>query len=185
MHNRVPWGPSYVNRSSQHVFLSSQTLQDLCRTIPCISNNLPTEAGFESEILTDDEGSRSAIYIEGLVYGDENSNKGCAEYALFSLYHLARTNIHFSKLMSQIEVLKKKPSFSVAKAPTSLKQTTFSSLSIRLNEPYWLIHQGNCEHFIVVNQIRYVVPMCNLVFTRYMMSSIGFCILPMPSLVIH
>lgn len=64
--------------------------------------------------------------------------------------------------MKQIEILKKKPAFSVTKAPTSLKQTTFSSLSLRLNEPYWLIHKGNCEHFIVIDQIRYVVLMHNL-----------------------
>src|ERR1700678_2567724 len=61
--------------------------------------------------------------------------------------------------MNQIELLKKKPPFSITKAPTSLKQTAFSSLSIRLNEPYWLIHKGNCEHFIVIDQIRYVLPM--------------------------
>ena len=79
IHNRVPWGPSYVNRSSQHVFLSSQNLQDLCATIPCISNHLPPEAGFESENLTDNGESQSVICIEGLLYG----NEGYAEYALF------------------------------------------------------------------------------------------------------
>jgi len=60
--------------------------------------------------------------------------------------------------MNQIEILKKKPSFSISKASTSLQQTTFSSLSLRLNEPYWLIHKGNCEHFIVFDQIRLLHP---------------------------
>ena len=69
--------------------------------------------------------------------------------------------------MNQIEILKKKPSFSISKASTSLQQTTFSSLSLRLNEPYWLIHKGNCEHFIVFDQIRYVVPLHNFLSVRY------------------
>jgi len=38
-----------------------------------------------------------------------------------------------------------------------MEETKISSLSIRVNEPYWLIHAGNCEHFIVVNQIRFVL----------------------------
>lgn len=86
--------------------------------------------------------------------------------------------------MKQIEMLKKKPPFPVTKAPTSLKQTTFSSLSLRLNEPYWLIHKGNCEHFIVIDQIRYVVSMHNLLSVRYNVS-IGCCILLTPNSAIH
>jgi len=27
---------------------------------------------------------------------------------------------------------------------------------MRINEPYWLVHSGNCEHFLVVDQIRRV-----------------------------
>jgi snRNA-activating protein complex subunit 3 len=62
-YTRVPWGPSYVNRSSQHAFLSSQSLQDVYGAIPCTSNNLPPEAG--------DLGDRSScvICIEGFAYG--------------------------------------------------------------------------------------------------------------------
>jgi len=36
-----------------------------------------------------------------------------------------------------------------------MKETKISSLSIRINEPYWLMHSGNCEHFIVFTQIRF------------------------------
>ena len=77
------------------------------------------------------------------------------------------SNAQDSKLMKQIEFSKKKLAFSITKAPTSLKQTTFSLLSIRLNEPYWLIHKGNCEHFIVVDQIRYVASMHNILSVKY------------------
>ena len=45
---------------------------------------------------------------------------------------------------------------------TSLKNgpkmhdTPLSSLSLRLHEPYWFVHEGDCEHFLEFNQIRYV-----------------------------
>ena len=39
--------------------------------------------------------------------------------------------------------------------------TPLSSLSLRLNHPYWLLHHGNCEHFLVVDQIRHVVSFSN------------------------
>lgn len=53
----------------------------------------------------------------------------------------------------------------LTKANATTKETVIGTLSMRLNEPYWVLHQGNCEHFIVVDQIRYgwiwnVVPAC-------------------------
>ena len=33
---------------------------------------------------------------------------------------------------------------------------SFASLSLCTNKPYWLLHQGCCEHFIVLDQIRLV-----------------------------
>jgi len=42
----------------------------------------------------------------------------------------------------------------VTKASTSMHDTPLSSLSLRIGEPYWLLHHGNCEHFIVIDQIR-------------------------------
>lgn len=62
-YTRVPWGPSYVNRSSQHAFLSSQCLQDIYGAIPCTSNNLPQEAGDLGDRLS------CVICIEGFAYG--------------------------------------------------------------------------------------------------------------------
>jgi len=44
----------------------------------------------------------------------------------------------------------------IVKATTSMHETVISSLTLRLNEPYWLLHQGSCEHFLVVDQIRLV-----------------------------
>lgn len=46
----------------------------------------------------------------------------------------------------------------IKKASTSIYETSLSSLSVRLNQPYYLLHQGNCEHFIVIDQIRLLHP---------------------------
>lgn len=50
----------------------------------------------------------------------------------------------------------------------------FLDLSLRINEPYWLLHQGSCEHFIVVDQIRSVLDSLNrrvrvLIYTSLVM----------------
>ena len=44
---------------------------------------------------------------------------------------------------------------------SKMNETLFSSLSLRINHPYWLVHHGNCEHFLVVDQIRYVFSLHN------------------------
>lgn len=37
---------------------------------------------------------------------------------------------------------------------TKMDETIFNDLSVRLHEPYWLLHEGNCEHFVVFDEIR-------------------------------
>ncbi|KAF8904483.1 snRNA-activating protein of 50kDa MW C terminal-domain-containing protein [Gymnopilus junonius] len=120
IHHRIHWGPSYVTRSSQHAFLSSQTLQDIYDAIPCESKHLPPELGLP-------EGQTGCVIcIEDFAYGD---GVGAEDYA--------------TKL---------------TKAPTCQRETKLSGLSLRIAEPYWLIHHGNCEHFVVVDQIRLLHP---------------------------
>jgi hypothetical protein len=69
------------------------------------------------------------------------------------------TLTYFSKLVTHVS----KPLTTGPK----IHDTTFSSLSLRLNHPYWLVHSGDCEHFLVVDQIRYVfsLPNCHLSLT--------------------
>ena len=40
----------------------------------------------------------------------------------------------------------------------ALHETTFYDIldGVRLGEPYWLMHHGNCEHVFVFEEIRYV-----------------------------
>ena len=38
-----------------------------------------------------------------------------------------------------------------------MHSTKLDTLTIRLHQPYWLLHQGNCEHLIVFDQIRFAL----------------------------
>jgi snRNA-activating protein complex subunit 3 len=44
-----------------------------------------------------------------------------------------------------------------------------STLALRLNQPYWMLHAGNCEHTLVIDEIRYVVTFSS----SYMSSECG------------
>lgn len=65
LHSKVPWSPSYVTRTSQHAFISSQTLQDVYAAIPCVSRSFPSGAGIQ-------QGNTSCVIcIENLAYSGE------------------------------------------------------------------------------------------------------------------
>ncbi|KAG6831696.1 hypothetical protein H0H92_008339 [Tricholoma furcatifolium] len=136
VHNRSSWtsGYGYINRSSQHVLLSSQTLGDIYKVMPCISNEMVLDE--ESE-----HGDRNdvgcVICVDNTVYGD---GYGEEDYA-------------HRKLLNHLQTVTKDAP-SLDKASTTIYETLLSSLKLRINYPYWLLHKGNCEHFLVVDQIR-------------------------------
>lgn len=137
-----------MSRLSQHVFLSSNTLHDIYTAIPCISKDYPqvTETAVDENCF---------ILIEGKAYGDggQNDYAGSA-YAVVLFCWLTCSRSHLIQHL-ELSAKKKKPQLEVTRADTSMKDTKLSSLSVRVGEPYWLVHQGNCEHFCVVDQIRY------------------------------
>ncbi|ESK96582.1 snrna-activating protein complex subunit 3-like [Moniliophthora roreri MCA 2997] len=141
VYNKVLWRPSMVSRASQHCILTSQTLGDLFESIPCLSNELPAEelegsrvAGYGSS--TQMKASNGcAICIEGMVYGDGLEEKDYAD-----------------KLLQHVRSFKS--SVELSKATTAIHDTPLKSLSLRINHPYWMLHEGNCEHFIVIDAIR-------------------------------
>lgn len=67
----------------------------------------------------------------------------------------ALTFVQHRRLQAHIARLPEDKRPAIEKSFTSLSQTPFNSLKLRLNQPYWMLHWGNCEHFIVVDQIRY------------------------------
>lgn len=144
--HRLPYRLTAVARSSQHAVLSSQTLGDLVSCIPCISNEMPEEIYEDGEMIgydqnTTHKNSGAVVLIEGVLYGDD---QGDQDYA--------------SKLLKQLEELSLDQVDPLVKSPTSLDTTRLSSLSLKLNKPYWFLHQGNCEHFLVFDQIRMIHP---------------------------
>ncbi|KIM91888.1 hypothetical protein PILCRDRAFT_809875 [Piloderma croceum F 1598] len=150
VYNRLSWGHNLLSRSSQHALLASQTLGDLFEAIPCTSNEIPEErmvngeiVGYETPTAESPETGSSGcvICIEGKAYGDGISENDYADKLI----------AHFEKFPSS----KRDP---IAKGPTSIYETLLSSLSLRLNQPYYFLHQGNCEHFVVIDQIRLLHP---------------------------
>ncbi|KAJ7346795.1 snRNA-activating protein of 50kDa MW C terminal-domain-containing protein [Mycena albidolilacea] len=140
VHNKLSWRQTHVSRSSRHVILSSQTLGDLFESIPCTTNEITDEILDDDRVTAyrNDVPTRPGcvICIEGLAYGDGESELDYAD-----------------KLIQHLQTIPKE-SANITKAPTSMHDTPLSSLSLRIGEPYWLLHHGNCEHFIVVEQIR-------------------------------
>ncbi|KIK44589.1 hypothetical protein CY34DRAFT_802457 [Suillus luteus UH-Slu-Lm8-n1] len=144
VYNRISYLPSCLTRSSQHAVLSTQTLGDLLRVLPCASSNMPMEElDAEGDVsgynFTDETRDHSGCLfcIEDLIYGDGRETVDYAE-----------------KLTAHIQKLPEDKRPQIKTASTSAFETTFNALTLRIQQPYWILHQGNCEHFFVIDQIR-------------------------------
>lgn len=91
VHNRVPWNQSQLSRFSQHVVLSSQTLADFVRVIPCESCEMPSEVvGGQGNVVgytyeSEEQGQETTedgcvLLIEDVAYGDGWPGIDYAEY---------------------------------------------------------------------------------------------------------
>lgn len=67
VHSKVTWGPSYVTRTSQHAFISSQSLDDVYTAIPCILRELPSEVEIQGQ-------ADCVICIEDIAYSHESAS---------------------------------------------------------------------------------------------------------------
>lgn len=144
VYNRISYLPSCLTRSSQHAVLSTQTLGDLLRVLPCASSNMPMEElDAEGDVsgynVTNQTGEHAGCLfcIEDLIYGD---GRETADYA--------------EKLIAYFQKRPEEKRPQIKTASTSACTTTFNALTLRLHQPYWILHQGNCEHFFVIDQIR-------------------------------
>ena len=152
VYNRLTWSYNYVYRSSQHVALSSNTLGDLYNVLLCPTKELPDESTVDELLVGYGSGpskhpSGYVVVIEGTAYGDGLTENDYARYVFLSF----KAN-HNRWLSSKLVAHTSKP----VTIGSKTHEMPFSSLSLRLNNPYWLVHHGNCEHFLVVDQIRYV-----------------------------
>ncbi|KAL5523658.1 hypothetical protein ACEPAG_7831 [Sanghuangporus baumii] len=147
IYNRLSWG-NHLSRSSQHAVLASQTIGDLYDVIPCPSNEIPHElrteegdgeiVGYNSDELPPHRGAVACI--EGVAYGDGQAEEDYSD-----------------KLVQQMELLPQKERKSVTKG-VGMHDQCFVDLTVRVNEPYWLLHQGTCEHFLIIDSIRMLHP---------------------------
>jgi snRNA-activating protein complex subunit 3 len=74
------------------------------------------------------------------------------------------------KLMTELEQLPVDKRPVITRSATSMYETTWASLSLRINQPYWLLHQGNCEHYVVIDEIRSVVQSLRAFSVNYSLS---------------
>ncbi|KAF9501878.1 hypothetical protein BDN71DRAFT_1438604 [Pleurotus eryngii] len=142
VHNTLSWGHNYLSRASTHLLRSSQTLQDLYDCLICESSEIPEEIVEDGEVfgysqINNADNKPCVMCIEGLAYGDGQSDPDYAD-----------------KLIEQIGLMPEEKRPKITKADSTLATTRLDSLLLRIDEPYYMLHHGNCEHFIVVDQIR-------------------------------
>ncbi|KAI0743548.1 snRNA-activating protein of 50kDa MW C terminal-domain-containing protein [Daedaleopsis nitida] len=148
VYNRLSWGPKHLSRASQHVLLASQCIGDLFEAIPCTSNELPEEVRDNSGAVTGykfrrseddmvvDQPTGAVVCIEGVLYGDGQSEDDYSE-----------------RLLAIVESSPEDQSRAFTKGP-SMYDAKFSSLAVKMHEPYWMLHAGNCEHIFTISAMR-------------------------------
>ncbi|KAH9858712.1 snRNA-activating protein of 50kDa MW C terminal-domain-containing protein [Lenzites betulinus] len=148
VYNRQSWGQRVLSRTSQHVLLSSQTLGDLYAAIPCCSKDLPIEiregtgriSGYKEDTREEDMvldmNAGAVMCVEGVLYGQGEV-----------------TDEYPEKVMAIASLLPEGKRPIVDKGPP-MNVTKLSSLTLRLHEPYWVLHAGSCEHFFAITNIR-------------------------------
>lgn len=115
-------------------------------------DQLPARLG-SSKIIV----SRTSLFLTALSASKGSSTATITRTIMQSKINLPpqlhHVLIYIRRILNHISTASKsKPH--VQKGPSTLEQTSLASLSLRINEPYWMVHRGNCEHFIVVDQIR-------------------------------
>ncbi|KAI0780051.1 snRNA-activating protein of 50kDa MW C terminal-domain-containing protein [Fomes fomentarius] len=152
VYNRQSWGQKNLSRVSQHVVRASQSIGDFYEAIPCTSNELPEEVRDESGAITGYKARRSdddmaveqaggaVVFIERVLYGDGQSEHDYAE-----------------KILQLSQAMPEGQQKAFTKG-SSMHDTKFLSLTVRLHEPYWILHAGNCEHFFTITALRLLHP---------------------------
>ncbi|KAJ8522470.1 hypothetical protein ONZ45_g983 [Pleurotus djamor] len=139
IHNPLSWGHNYLSRASTHLLHSSNTLEELFDLLLCPTNEIPEETDEDNEVEERSQVDPSyVICVEGLAYPGGPSTP---DYADLLIEH--------NNLLAQ----ETRPI--LVKASSSAPDTKFKSLTLKLNEAYYILHHGNCEHYFVVEEIRY------------------------------
>ncbi|KAF8520437.1 snRNA-activating protein of 50kDa MW C terminal-domain-containing protein [Hysterangium stoloniferum] len=181
-YTRNRWYPYGFSRASQHILPSSSTLADVWNCIPCDlkgDGRIPTEiiesepldpslephpgmpmksrvVGYSEGLGEDSEPDYMVMVIENKAYCD---GRGSPDYADKLFSHL-QASIRAQPTDSDIDQQLLLAPYERPKRTARLHkgspihETTLRSLSMRINEPYWILHRGDCEHWFVIDEIR-------------------------------
>ncbi|CAH7669942.1 snRNA-activating protein of 50kDa MW C terminal-domain-containing protein [Phakopsora pachyrhizi] len=148
--------------------LSDQTLSDLKDAMVCAADRIPRSLD-DSKWSPDRWISGSVIEIENILFGDHRDlSSDKSDYALM-IHEVAPKitkreiePIYSNPLMcSDNQVGSSVPHQDDPKLRVSkfgMESVRFDQLNLRVGEPYWLLHQGNCEHLFTIDEIRAIHP---------------------------
>jgi len=181
-YTRNRWYPYRFSRASQHVLSSSRTLADVWNCVPCDlkgDGRMPTEViesepldlsfephpgmqmksrvvGYSQGHIEDSEQDSMVMVIGSKAYCDGRGSPDCADKLLSHIQALMRAEATNSDIDPQLLLApyeRPKRITSLHKG-SPIHETSLRSLSMRINEPYWILHRGDCEHWFVINEIR-------------------------------
>lgn len=141
IYSKVTWGPSYISRICQHAYLSCQTLQDVYDALPCVFK-VPKNGAAHPESWCNGIQPGCVICVEDTLYPDRldvGTDPDLAEQVLLQMRNTRKGG---------------EGVVGMSKSRQVTAQVKLSSLSISLHKAYPIIHGGNCEHFLVFEQIR-------------------------------
>ncbi|PLW18583.1 hypothetical protein PCANC_09223 [Puccinia coronata f. sp. avenae] len=162
--------------------LSSQTLSDLRDVVVCSATQIPVCSHDGNQWLDQRWISGSAFIIQNVLFADtrpipsplDDHSAGKSDYGLL-LQELLPDLIAKDKVENLLTIdeqenekemegmanetqaaPKKKSKIQISSL--SMEQVRMDQLTLRINEPYWMLHQGNCEHIFTIDEIRALHP---------------------------
>lgn len=126
--------PTKTLKQQEFQVLGSQPLTHLRDRLYCLA-----------DYLTDGKNTKSGFFlIEGTFYNDMRVPENI-DYSKAILEWASHGNRF---MLPGVGLL----------AAKKMEETTFSDLAIKVGQPYLYVHQGNCEHSIVFNEVRLAHP---------------------------
>ncbi len=174
-------------RSQTIELLSTQTLSDLLGTLVCWSDEQPERHGWQQRLQKTSycpdataAGQEAVASLQQDLSGDEESQETCSarytgrrrhtdvaliiEDKLYSKGLRAGDALYEADYATLLNEWKSRCGLSDAQAGWSSSGGDLSLRldqlgSIRIGRPYWLLHQGDCVHAFVIEQIRALRPL--------------------------
>eukprot|EP01080_Neovahlkampfia_damariscottae_P012307 gene12307-5981_t len=116
----------------EYIILGSQKLTELRDCFYCLNDHMISGNEFPS----------GYFFIENVFYNDLR-NKNAIDYSN-DIIEWSKSNESFQKI-SPLPFYKK-----------DMEETTLFDLQLRVGEKYLYCHQGNCKHYIIFNQVRFL-----------------------------